>query len=109
MLNLHKNILVAVLYGSFICEYATTLVNKAISEQHAEVLDILTELRDKVSIYFANNPSQINLWYQPYISVAVKGLVGNRWARATMCGTTRLNQRLSLARANLVATVLVAQ
>ena len=93
----------------------TTSGNKNTTDEKAEVQNALTELKNGVSIHFANNSSQIDPQYQPYLLSAAKGLAQSQDFKLKIdghtdgSGTKAVNQKLSLARANSVATVLVAE
>ncbi|MBP8064118.1 MAG: OmpA family protein [Acinetobacter sp.] len=112
---MNKKILAVIVSSAFFVGCATTSGNKNTTDEKAEVQNALTELKSGVSIHFANNSSQIDPQYQPYLLAAAKGLAQSPDFKLKIdghtdgSGTKAVNQKLSLARANSVATVLVAE
>ena len=112
---MNKKILAVIISSAFFVGCATTSGNKNTADEKAEIPTALTELKNGVSIHFANNSSQIDPQYQPYLVAAAKGLSERPDIKLKIdghtdgSGTKAINQKLSLARANSVATVLVAE
>ncbi|WP_163122795.1 OmpA family protein [Acinetobacter portensis] len=112
---MNKNVLAAIICSLALMGCATKSVNQDSSNHNTAAQNTLNELKNGVSIHFANNSSQIDSEYHPYISAAASGLAQNSNFKLKLDGYTdssgyvATNRRLSIARANSVANALVTE